>query len=40
MHRLGEQVRMRAIALHLDVHPSLLPRLATFYITLSDLCAT
>ncbi|GJN12622.1 hypothetical protein PR202_ga30915 [Eleusine coracana subsp. coracana] len=35
----GEQAHARAVTLGLGAHPSVLPRLATFYITLGDLPA-
>ncbi|KAG2581114.1 pentatricopeptide repeat-containing protein At1g71490-like [Panicum virgatum] len=35
----GEQVHARAVALSLGAHPSVLPRLASFYIALGDLPA-
>ncbi|CAL4996282.1 unnamed protein product [Urochloa decumbens] len=35
----GEQVHARAVALGLAAHPSVLPRLASFYIALNDLPA-
>jgi len=38
--RPGEQAHARAVALGLGAHPSVLPRLATFYIALGDLPAT
>lgn len=38
-HRPGEQVHARAVTLGLAAHPSVLPRLTTFYITLGDLPA-
>uniref|UniRef100_A0A0D9X3R6 Protein kinase domain-containing protein n=1 Tax=Leersia perrieri TaxID=77586 RepID=A0A0D9X3R6_9ORYZ len=37
--RPGEQVHARAVALGLVAHPSLLPRLASFYLALDDLSA-
>ncbi|KAG8086640.1 hypothetical protein GUJ93_ZPchr0010g9198 [Zizania palustris] len=37
--RPGEQVHARAVTLDLGAHPSVLPRLASFYIALGDLLA-